>query len=101
MPQKTHCMSITKADRLMPFREIVAGIRGSSGEGCERFSTVGSQQPAITRHRPVNNDRGMVFSAQSVPMAVHSTMEHVMPSLSNSYSAKEERCFLYGPSGAM
>jgi hypothetical protein len=57
---------------------------------------VESQQPAVTRQRPVNN-RGMVFSAQSVPMAAHATMEYVMHSLSNNCTATEERCFLRGP----
>jgi hypothetical protein len=28
---------------------------------------VESQRPAVTRQRPVNNNRGMVFSAQCVP----------------------------------
>jgi hypothetical protein len=31
----------------------------------------------------VNNNRGIVFLAWSVPMAVHVTMEYVMPLLSN------------------
>jgi hypothetical protein len=55
-----------------------------------------SQQPAVTWQRPVNN-RGMAFSAQSVPMAEHATMECVMPSLSNNCTATEKRCFLSGP----
>jgi hypothetical protein len=44
---------------------------------------VESQQPAVTRQRPVNNNRGIVFYAQSVPMAVQATVEYIMPSLSN------------------
>jgi hypothetical protein len=35
-----------------------------------------SQQPVVTRQRRVNN-REIVFSAQSVPMAAHVTMEYV------------------------
>jgi hypothetical protein len=38
-----------------------------------------------------------VFSAWSVPMAAHATMEHVMPPLSNNRTATDERCFLRGP----
>jgi hypothetical protein len=57
---------------------------------------VESQQPAITRRRPVNN-RVMVFSAQSMPMAAHATMVYVMPSLSNNCTATEEGCFLCCP----
>jgi hypothetical protein len=37
-----------------------------------------SQKPAVTRQRSVNNNREIVFSAQSVSMAAHATMEHVM-----------------------
>jgi hypothetical protein len=55
------------------------------------------QQPVVTRQWPINNNRGMVFSTQSVPMAVHAIMEYVMPSLSNSCTAAEERCFIRGP----
>jgi hypothetical protein len=51
---------------------------------------VESEQPAVTRQRPVNN-RGMVFSALSVAMAAHATMEYVMPSLSNNCTATEEQ----------
>jgi hypothetical protein len=54
-----------------------------------------SQQPTVTRQRIVNG--GMVFSAQSVPMATHATVEYVMPSLSNNCTATKERCFLRGP----
>jgi hypothetical protein len=53
-----------------------------------------SQQPAFTRQRPVNNNRGMVFSAQFVPMVEHAAMEYVMPSLSNNCTTTEEWCFL-------
>jgi hypothetical protein len=56
-----------------------------------------SQQPAVTRQRPVNNNRGKVFSAQCVPMAAHATMEYAMPSLSNNCTATDEPCFLLGP----
>jgi hypothetical protein len=58
---------------------------------------VESQQPAVTRQRPANNNKGMVSSAQSMPMAAHEAMEYVMSSLSNSCTATEERCFLCGP----
>jgi hypothetical protein len=50
---------------------------------------VESQQPAITRQWPANN-RGMVFSAQSVPMAAHAIMKYVIPSLSKNCTATEE-----------
>jgi hypothetical protein len=56
-----------------------------------------SQQPAVTRQLPVNFNRRIVFSAQSVPMAAHVTMDYVMASLNNNYIATEERCFLRGP----
>jgi hypothetical protein len=45
---------------------------------------VESQQPAVIRQRPRNNNRGMVFSAQSMPRAAHATVEYVMTSLSNN-----------------
>jgi hypothetical protein len=54
---------------------------------------VESQQPAVTRQWPLNNNRGMVISVQSVPMAANATMDYVMPSLSNSCTT-EEQCFL-------
>jgi hypothetical protein len=56
-----------------------------------------SQKPAATRQRSVKNNRGMMFSVQSLPMAANATMEYVMPSLSNSRTLTEERCFLHGP----
>jgi hypothetical protein len=56
-----------------------------------------SQQLTVTRQRPVNNNRGMVFCAQSVPMAAHATVEYIMQSRSNSCTATEERCFLRCP----
>jgi hypothetical protein len=56
-----------------------------------------SQQLAITRQWPVNNNRGIVFSVQSVPMIAHTTVEYVMPSLSNNCIATEERHYLRGP----
>jgi hypothetical protein len=46
-----------------------------------------SQQSAVARQQTVNNNKGMVFSAQSVPMAAHAKMEYVMPSLSNNCTA--------------
>jgi hypothetical protein len=57
---------------------------------------VESQQLAVTWQQPVNNNRGMVFSMQSMPMAAHATMKYVMPSLSNNCTATEEQCFLCG-----
>jgi hypothetical protein len=51
---------------------------------------------AVTRQRPINNNRGMVFSAQPMLMAGHATVEFIMPSLSNSCTATEELCFLRG-----
>jgi hypothetical protein len=42
---------------------------------------------SVTRQRPVNSNREMVFSALSSPMAVHARMD----------TATEEPCFLYGP----
>jgi hypothetical protein len=54
---------------------------------------VESQQPVVTRQRSVNN-RGMVFSVQSVPMAAHAPMEYVKPLRSNNCTLTEERCFL-------
>jgi hypothetical protein len=39
----------------------------------------------------------MVFSAQSMPMAAHTTIEYVTPSLSNNCTATEKRCFLHSP----
>jgi hypothetical protein len=55
-----------------------------------------SEQPAFTRQRPVNNNRGMVFCARSVPMLEHVTVNYVMPPLSDNRTATEERCFLRG-----
>jgi hypothetical protein len=54
---------------------------------------VESQQPAVTRQWPVNNKRGIVFSAHLLPMAAKATMEYIMPSINNNYTATEERCF--------
>jgi hypothetical protein len=54
---------------------------------------VESQQPAITRQRPENNNRGVVFFVQSVLMAVHTTVEYIMPLLSNNCTATDEQCF--------
>jgi hypothetical protein len=53
------------------------------------------KQPAVTSQCPVNNNKGMVFSAQSVPMVAHATMEYVMPSLSNNCIVTEELCVFY------
>jgi hypothetical protein len=57
---------------------------------------VETQQPAATRKCPVNN-RGTVFSAQTVPMAAHATMKCVMPPLNNNCTLTEEWCFQHGP----
>jgi hypothetical protein len=62
-----------------------------------KAKTVESQQPAVTKQRPVNNNRGM-FLARSMPMATHATMECVVPPLSSNCTATEEWCFLCGPS---
>jgi hypothetical protein len=56
-----------------------------------------SKQSAVTRQRPINNNKGMVLSAQPMPMAAHATMEYVMLSLSKNCTAIEERCFPSGP----
>jgi hypothetical protein len=40
---------------------------------------VESQQPAVTRQRPISSNRGMVFSAKSVLMAAHATVEYIRP----------------------
>jgi hypothetical protein len=56
---------------------------------------VESQQLAVTRQGPVNNNREM-FSAQPVPAAVHATMEYIIPYLNNNCTATEEWCFLCG-----
>jgi hypothetical protein len=39
----------------------------------------------------------VMFSAQSLSMAAHATMEYVMPLLSNICTATGERYFLCGP----
>jgi hypothetical protein len=52
---------------------------------------------AFSKWWPVNSNRRVVFSAQSMPMAVNATMEYVMPPLSNNCTAREEWCFLRGP----
>jgi hypothetical protein len=46
---------------------------------------VESQQPDVTRQQPINN-RGMVFSAQSILMAAHARIKYVIPLLSNNCS---------------
>jgi hypothetical protein len=48
---------------------------------------VESQQPAFTRPWPVISNRGLIFSAHSVPIAVHAAVEYIVPSLSNSHSS--------------
>jgi hypothetical protein len=50
-----------------------------------KATIVVSQQPAVTSERPVNS-RGIAFSAQSMPMSVHATMECVI----NDYTLTEE-----------
>jgi hypothetical protein len=42
---------------------------------------------AVTKLRPVDSNKGIVFSVRSPPMAVHATMD----------AATEELCFLCGP----
>jgi hypothetical protein len=39
----------------------------------------------------------MVFSVQSVPTAMHATMEYIMPLLSNNRTAMRDQCFLHSP----
>jgi hypothetical protein len=39
----------------------------------------------------------MAFSSRSVPVAAHTTIKYVMPTLSNNCTGTEERCFLRGP----
>jgi hypothetical protein len=56
-----------------------------------RVIIVKLQQPALARHRLVNNNRGMVFSEPYVPMAAHATTKYVMQSLNNNCTATEER----------
>jgi hypothetical protein len=55
-----------------------------------------SQQPAITRQQPVNNNREVAFSVWPMPMAVHATMEYVMPPLNNNHIATEKQRFIHG-----
>jgi hypothetical protein len=65
---------------------------------CCELSHIRSERELWSHNsRPLLGNGGMVFSAQSVPMAAHATVEYVMPSLSNSCCATEERCFLRGP----
>jgi hypothetical protein len=58
---------------------------------------VKSQQPAITRQLPVNNNnnnnRGILFFAQTVPMAMHAMVEYVMPLLNNNFTAARNGVF--------
>jgi hypothetical protein len=54
---------------------------------------VESQQLAITSQWPINNNRGTVFCAESVPMAVHATMEGIMLSLCNKSLQKGTGAF--------
>jgi hypothetical protein len=56
---------------------------------------VESQQPAVARQWPLNNNIVMVLSALLI--AEHATMEYAMPSLSYNCTATEERYFLCGP----
>jgi hypothetical protein len=56
---------------------------------------VESQQPAVTRQRQVDSNRGM-FSTQSVPMTAHTTEEYVMQLLSNNRTPTEKRYSLRG-----
>jgi hypothetical protein len=55
-----------------------------------------SQKLTVTWQQPINNDRGIVFSGQSVQMVAHATIEYVMPSLSSNCTATEKQCFLRG-----
>jgi hypothetical protein len=51
---------------------------------------ISNYKSAVTRQRRVNDKRGMVFCAQSVPMGEQATMEYIIPPLSNNCIATEE-----------
>jgi hypothetical protein len=68
---------------------VYCGIFAQSKNG--KFTTAGRYYGAARKQQR------MMFSAQSVSIAAHATMEYSMPSLSNSCTATEERCFLCGP----
>jgi hypothetical protein len=53
---------------------------------------IGLQYPAVSRQWPLNN-RGTMFSAQSMPVVVHATVEYVMPSLSYNFTTTENGVF--------
>jgi hypothetical protein len=57
---------------------------------------VKSQQPAMTRQRPVNKKR-VLFSGQSVPIPALEPMKYVMQSVSKNTIETEKRGFLNGP----
>jgi hypothetical protein len=39
---------------------------------------VESQQQAVTRHQPIQNNREIAFSEHVMPMAAHASMEYIM-----------------------
>jgi hypothetical protein len=71
---------------MVRFSNVIIGIAAYS----LKARIVDLQQPAVTKQRPVNKNRDMEFSVQSLPMAVDATMEYVMPLLSNNCTATEE-----------
>jgi hypothetical protein len=44
---------------------------------------------AIAKQWPINSNRGMAFSAQSVLMAAHTAVEYIKPLLSNNCTATD------------
>jgi hypothetical protein len=44
----------------------------------------------------VNNNKEIVFSAQSIPIAAQATKDYIMLSLSSNYTVIEEQRFLSG-----
>jgi hypothetical protein len=82
------CLSFTPRSPKWPFHIVAYSLKARIVE---------PQRPAFTRQRSVNKNIGIVFSARSVPMLAHATMEYIIPSLSYNNTAIEEQCFLRGP----
>jgi hypothetical protein len=61
---------------------------------CSMQELWSDSKQAVTKQRPVNNSRGILFSAQSMPMAAYAAMKYFMPLQSNNCTATEEQCFL-------
>jgi hypothetical protein len=53
------------------------------------------------KSRPVNNDKGMLFSAQPIPMAPHAAKEYVTSSLSKNFSVTGDGVFCAVRAGAI